>query len=237
MKKKIVDVGEFRTFLVHLFVISILWVHFKRADEFQECGDAFNNQLSLLEFKLAIKTFCAAYGHEDLTDEQIQEDFQLLHQEGECGGVTFVEICDFCCRFIDKKYAARIVDEAGNHTLTKESLYATNAQATLVDRVMEISNSFPVTNLVPPIEVLKELRDRPRQDELEQIVVVNKSEYDDPTTAALDSVVGEMEKHLQIVQLAELKFTTELALQAQGVVETEKISARSIPNSSRVAGE
>lgn len=101
-KQKIVDISEFRTFLIHLFVISILWVHFKRADEYQELGDAFNNRLSGMEFNLAVKTFCAAYEHDHntntITDEQIREDFELLcNMGGSSSGVTFAEVIFTSC--------------------------------------------------------------------------------------------------------------------------------------------
>jgi len=91
-KRKIVDIAQFRAFLVHLFVISILFVHFKRADEYQECSDAFHNQLNLIEFKLAIMTFCAAYCHEEFNDAQIKADFDLLHADSKSEGVAFAEV-------------------------------------------------------------------------------------------------------------------------------------------------
>lgn len=90
-KKKIVEIADFRTLLVHLFVVSILYTHFKHADECQDCGDARNNMLSVLEFKLAIRTFCTAYGQDPLSDEQILTDFQLLDTD-KSGSISFSEV-------------------------------------------------------------------------------------------------------------------------------------------------
>jgi len=91
VKKKIVDIIEFRTLLVQLFVVSILWIHFRKADACSVCGDQYNNLLSFMEFKLATKTFTAVYGHEDLTDQQIRQDFALLDTNKD-GSVSFAEV-------------------------------------------------------------------------------------------------------------------------------------------------
>lgn len=91
VKKKIVDIIEFRTLLVQLFVISILWIHFKKADSCSMCGDPFNDMLSFMEFKLAAKTFCAVYGHEELSEQQMRDDFQLLDVNKD-GSISFAEV-------------------------------------------------------------------------------------------------------------------------------------------------
>ena len=39
--QKIVDVADFRAFLIQLFAISLMWVHFKNADSWLE-GMLFN---------------------------------------------------------------------------------------------------------------------------------------------------------------------------------------------------
>jgi hypothetical protein len=91
IKKKIVDLQQFRALLVQLFAISVLWVHFKKADEFIMGNDAYNSLLNRIEFKLGVKSFCAAYGHEDLTEEQLDADFDTLDKD-RSGNISFNEV-------------------------------------------------------------------------------------------------------------------------------------------------
>jgi len=93
-QKRIVEIGDFRTLLVNLFVVSILYTHFKRADSCSDCGDAFNNMLSILEFKLAVRTFCQVYGEQEVSDQQILADFQMLDVD-KSGSITFEEVKNF----------------------------------------------------------------------------------------------------------------------------------------------
>lgn len=88
---KVVDVDEFRAFLVHLFVLSILWVHFKCADEWVEGQDVGNETLNLEEFRLACRTFNTAQSQETLSNEQIEADFNML-DTNKNGNVDFVEV-------------------------------------------------------------------------------------------------------------------------------------------------
>lgn len=90
-KRKGVDIQHFRTLLIHLFAISILWLHFKKADEFLLANDAYNYLLNPLEFKLGLRSFCAAYGHEIVTDEELENDFCLL-DTNEDGRISFLEV-------------------------------------------------------------------------------------------------------------------------------------------------
>jgi len=72
---------------------------------------------------------------------------------------------------------------------------------------------------LPPMEVYKELNTPLGREELDHIIVVKKEAYKDVTTAAMESVVEEMNKHIQIGQFAEIRFTTELALGMDHIVE------------------
>ena len=78
VNQKVVGLGDFRNLLIHLFAISILWVHFKNADDWVEGFDFGNLALSLEEFKLACRTISASHANESLTDEQIEQDFIRL---------------------------------------------------------------------------------------------------------------------------------------------------------------
>jgi len=219
VKQKIVDIGEFRTFLVHLFVISILWIHFYKADEFQDFGDAFNNRLSLLEFKLAVLTFCASYEHEEIDDEQITADFALLCSGGNTAGVTFAEVCNFCCQFIHPQHANHLKVQA--ELFKKQPLQQHQANGkTMADRILALTEPADQPDLIPSIPLLQELTHRPNASELDHIIVIDKADYhNDSTSAALESVLESLDKHLQVVQLTELKFSTAVTLHEQGVVE------------------
>lgn len=90
---KVVDVIEFKTLLVHLFAVSILWRHFLNADQWEESGaeKVGTKQLNFEAFKLACRTLSSANAKEDLSDEQIQADFLLL--DGNCSNtIGFTEV-------------------------------------------------------------------------------------------------------------------------------------------------
>ena len=50
---QVVNQEQFKQFLIHVFVISIIWVHFKYADDWNENEKERNEKLDFLEFKLA----------------------------------------------------------------------------------------------------------------------------------------------------------------------------------------
>jgi hypothetical protein len=91
INQKIVGLAEFRSLVVHLFAISILWVHFKNADDWVEGYDFGNLSLSLEEFKLACRTVAASHANEELSDETIEKDFQLLDLNKN-GSLAFLEV-------------------------------------------------------------------------------------------------------------------------------------------------
>lgn len=100
---KVVDVGEFKALLIHMFAVSILWRHFDSADHWEAAGDVGNQQLTLQEFTLACKTLCAAHEHEELSDETILDDFEML-DTNHSDTIGFMEVCNYCCQFIDMGY-------------------------------------------------------------------------------------------------------------------------------------
>lgn len=91
VNQKVVGLGDFRNLLIHLFAISILWVHFKNADDWVEGFDFGNLSLSLEEFKLACRTVSASHANEPLTDEQIEKDFAVLDLNKN-GSLAFLEV-------------------------------------------------------------------------------------------------------------------------------------------------
>jgi hypothetical protein len=89
---KVVDVTEFRTLLVHLFAVSILWSHFENADQWEDSGkDIGNRQLNFDAFKLACRTLASTNAKEELPDEQILSDFKML-DENQSQTIGFVEV-------------------------------------------------------------------------------------------------------------------------------------------------
>jgi len=92
VKDKVVDPHHFRDLLTHLFVLSILWVHFQNADNWRQGDDVGNNKLNFEEFRLASKTFTAAQAHENQTEQQMIDDFRLLDVDDD-GYVDFFEVC------------------------------------------------------------------------------------------------------------------------------------------------
>ncbi len=83
------------------------------------------------------------------------------------------------------------------------------------------------TSQLPPMEILKELNTPVQPDELDHIVIVKKSDYKDATTAAMESVVEELNKHTNIGQYAEIRFTTELALGMDHIEELARSQSQS----------
>jgi hypothetical protein len=101
--KREMGLGDFRTFLVHFYAVSVLWVHFRHADEAVTVSDLNHQQLSLEEFTLALKTLTASRGNTSLSKEQIQSDFALLDLD-KSGLVSFLEVVATCCRYIDPQF-------------------------------------------------------------------------------------------------------------------------------------
>lgn len=98
--KKVVDITEFKAFLIHLYANTILWRHYIAC--YEGTGeDDFKKKLSIREFSLACKSLCDVHAKETLTKAQLREDFQMLDEN--CDGlIGFVQICAFCCRYINE---------------------------------------------------------------------------------------------------------------------------------------
>lgn len=89
--QKIVDAHDFKRLLIHLFAISTMWVHFKNADDWVQSSDFGNLQLSLDEFKLACSTLNASYRNEQISDQQLSQDFDALDTNKD-GFLEFMEV-------------------------------------------------------------------------------------------------------------------------------------------------
>ena len=91
LKKKVIGIDDFRTFLIQFFAISVLWVHFKNADDFKYTDDFGNLRLTFDEFKLAVRTLTATHEKEHVSDEDLHRDFNRLDHD-KSGGLNFVEV-------------------------------------------------------------------------------------------------------------------------------------------------
>lgn len=91
--ERIVDISDFRALLIQLFTVSIFWTHFKKADEWQcqQRAEAHDGKLTVPEFIMAVKSFCAAYGQEMLSEEQLTADFQAVDLDGS-GQISLLEV-------------------------------------------------------------------------------------------------------------------------------------------------
>lgn len=113
---KVVDIGEFRLLLMHLFAVSILMAHFEHAD------DLGNKQLDFDEFKKAVFTFCETHAHEHIPEDKIREDFDML-DTNKSDTLGFVEVCTYCCKFIDPSFLAEgeVSDRKGGVTVSHKT--------------------------------------------------------------------------------------------------------------------
>jgi Ca2+-binding EF-hand superfamily protein len=101
--KERVGLADFRSFLIHFYAVSVLWVHFRYADEAVSVCDLKHQQLSLEEFTLAVTTLTTAKGKQALSAEQVRTDFELLDID-KSGWISFSEVVATCCRYIDPKF-------------------------------------------------------------------------------------------------------------------------------------
>eukprot|EP00981_Chlorochromonas_danica_P015015 scaffold9998_cov159-Ochromonas_danica.AAC.1 len=72
-----------------------------KADEWNNVdpADSCQTKLTFEEFTFAVRSFCSAYGQEQITDEQLRQDFDSLGVDAN-GCVSLVNVCTVCGRFI-----------------------------------------------------------------------------------------------------------------------------------------
>lgn len=207
MGKKVVDITHFRSLLVQLFVISILWIHFKKADSTLETNDAFNEKLNLEEFQLAVRTFCACYSHEEFTDEQVTKDFELLDEQKQ-GHISFAQVCKVCTKFIDPLFSSKLAVAKTKSQLT------TLMNKDLVDNATEhITTSMREA----PMDLINELSTRPTDEEREVLppIMEGHSSHRKPIHNAMECVAAEIGKNLDVAQFVSAKLSTQHFLDAE----------------------
>lgn len=211
ISNRVVDIGEFRNLLLHLFVISVLWVHFEKADKSHMSQDRFNERLALPEFTMAIKTFSAVYGQEELTPEVIEKDFRLLdHQHND--SVSFSEVCDFCCRFVDDAFAEDIknLDTLEIHNLEGIS-HSAKTSSTKVKRLIQNSKDTILDEENKRLAVvINELNNKPTSQEISHgHLDIQSAGNSDHLDAAMDTFALEIEKNKHIADFVEMKVAME----------------------------
>ena len=135
---KVVDVAEFRLLLMHLFAVSILLAHFEHAD------DMGSKQLQFDEFKKAVFTFCETHAHEHLTDEQIRDDFELL-DTNKSDTIGFVEVCSYCCKFIDPSFMSDDTEAAVMGEKSSKLLGVDHGSALVINDRGDLGDAGPKT--------------------------------------------------------------------------------------------
>jgi hypothetical protein len=89
---KIVDVTEFKTLLVQLYFTSVLYRHFENVeDRDQSIADKGNRRINFEQFKLAVKAVTRTNAREELSDEQLIQDFNDIDKKS-LGSISFMEV-------------------------------------------------------------------------------------------------------------------------------------------------
>ena len=127
--KSVINVSEYKAFLVHLFVASVLWRYFDFADNaFDDTGK--DQQLTFPQFKLAVQAFCRAHAGEELDEQTIMDDFHLL-DTNMSNTIGFMEVCRYTSNFIDPSF-----DSNGNKPTESHASKSVQEDTTKVDKVL-----------------------------------------------------------------------------------------------------
>ena len=103
--KSVINISEYKAFLVHLFAASVLWRYFDFADNaFDDSGK--DQQLTFPQFKLAVQAFCRAHAGEELDEQTLLDDFRLL-DTNMSNTIGFMEVCRYTSNFIDPSFSSK----------------------------------------------------------------------------------------------------------------------------------
>eukprot|EP01031_Cornospumella_fuschlensis_P025399 gene25399-30669_t len=200
----------------HLFAVSIFWAHFKKADEWnsqEENRDAFNGKLNEGEFMNAVKSFCAAYGQEKISDEQITADFHSIDCDN-TGSVSLLEVCSLCAQFIDQEQGGKLVQAAD-----------LEAEAVKLNDAAKEGASAQMLATADSMGVAGQSEDHfsvGREDDnlrLNKDIIDSETYRNMSTKLAMDTVLQEVNKNQNIADLMEMRLTTEQLLNIEGVGE------------------
>lgn len=109
---KTVRLVQFRPLLMHIYVISLLWAHFRNANKWgRSREDHVNGVLNCEEFKVACATISACHGIPLQTEDKLEADFRLIDFDNS-NSASFAEVCNYCHRFVDQDFQAKSAIEA-----------------------------------------------------------------------------------------------------------------------------
>lgn len=197
--EKIVNIHFFRVLLIHLFVVSIFWVHFKKADEWNNAdpADSCRTKLTFEEFTLAVRSFCSAYGQEQITDEQLRQDFDSLGVDAN-GCVSLVNVCTVCGRLILPGLLSRGVST----TLRVDTSDVTRLSSSSSEDEVEVS-SYVTSPVSRP--------GRKGGSFLSLRMSTDVTRHRD----TFQAIVNEIEKNERICEFMQMKLHTEQLISAQ----------------------
>mmetsp|Transcript_24968 Transcript_24968/g.41614 ORF Transcript_24968/g.41614 Transcript_24968/m.41614 type:complete len:312 (-) Transcript_24968:849-1784(-) len=216
LKKKVIGVNDFRNFLVHFYAISVLWIHFKHADEYERADDIGNLLLNMEEFTLAVKTMAAGYSHEAIEELQIEKDFEMLDRD-KSGNIAFIEVCAHCCRYIDPKYTKGSSDKQSSTVVEKDDAalpeYIKQLQ---MKEEKEKESNVEKKLLAQEIPVASVDISEGVRDELESSSTEKQEGHfqsvDNKNLMALEGLENDLKQQLVAAEFAQVKHETEVAM-------------------------
>ncbi len=213
--QRIVTLSDFRDLLIHLFAVSILWVHFKNADDWEEGRDKGNLELNFEEFKLACHTITAAYGKESLNDEQLQQDFVAIDKDGS-KSLDFFEVCEHCCRLLQSQKQRFEYDKFDEFVFHKRAM-SSKTNLAIIEGVSNKTHSTPSASVKTQsefneLECLRHsiFRDLHADCSTKFKHLLDSSEA--KTDNAIEFLHAQYHKNKGIAEFVEVKFNTELEI-------------------------
>ena len=216
LKKKVIGIDDFRTFLVHFFAISILWVHFKNADEFPTSNDFGNMKLSFDEFKMAVKTLTATHQGEECSEEQLMKDFITIDHD-QSNSLGFVEVCAHCCKYIDPLFDPNNPDQNTGLPANIQELQDKEDMQNLKLKQREEPPAVPFLSEITDVVEVLDIADDVLAD-LEEVSEVKRTgqfkTIKSRNLMAVDALQKELDREKAATQFAEVKYSTEAEIDA-----------------------
>eukprot|EP01040_Poterioochromonas_malhamensis_P002880 gene2880-3064_t len=208
VNQKDVGFNDFRNLLIHLFAISILWVHFKNADDWVEGYDFGNLSLSFEEFKLACRSVSASYANEPLADEQIEQDFSLLDLNKN-GSLAFIEVCEYCCKFIHNEFEMKLEETRVSSKRGSIHISVKNGTNDCTIDPLLLGNSERRVSAEPTFEDKEDLMHSSSEKKSS-----SRSIQSEKISKAMDAMSAEIQKNQSVADFVEIKVSTENQMNA-----------------------
>eukprot|EP01038_Epipyxis_sp_PR26KG_P004639 gene4639-6520_t len=233
--ESILSYTEFKYFLIHLFAISVLWAHFKNAEEENFDANSENKTLTFEEFKVACNTLCQTHAHESMTDKELEEAFVLLDVYKD-NKLSFLEVSNYCCRFVDPNFEElAIVAKRKSSTVGISQEFAA---ALVSEQMMEKSMKHQPTG--PRHEETMLLRSLNSSDGIAKRRgskdISRASSVDEKNQIAMDAIVQEFDKNSKSAEtIAQNSKLFDSIFSPENVVMVENKQASGISLSPRPA--